>query len=72
MINVALSGSDMILAYAEIEKEWNESEFISFQTSGSTGTPKVKTFTNTKTILSFLTKTNENFHPQTLMLMGKH
>lgn len=45
MIKVALSGSDMILAYAEIEKEWNESEFISFQTSGSTGTPKVIIFT---------------------------
>ena len=45
MINEALSGSDMILAYAEIEKEWNEAEFISFQTSGSTGTPKVITFT---------------------------
>ncbi len=45
MMNLALSGSDMILAYAEIEKDWNESEFISFQTSGSTGTPKVITFT---------------------------
>jgi O-succinylbenzoic acid--CoA ligase len=45
MINHALSGSDMILAYAEIEKEWNDSDFISFQTSGSTGIPKVITFT---------------------------
>ena len=50
MINRALSGSDMILAYAEIEKEWNESEFISFQTSGSTGTPKVITFTKEQVI----------------------
>ncbi len=45
MISLGHSGSEMILAYAEIEKEWNESEFISFQTSGSTGTPKVITFT---------------------------
>lgn len=45
MISLAHSGSEMILAYAEIEKEWNESEFISFQTSGSTGTPKVIIFT---------------------------
>jgi O-succinylbenzoic acid--CoA ligase len=52
MINLALSGSDMILAYAEIEKEWNESEFISFQTSGSTGTPKVITFTKEQVIRS--------------------
>lgn len=52
MINVALSGSDMILDYAEIEKEWNESEFISFQTSGSTGTPKVITFTKEQVIRS--------------------
>ena len=42
----------MILAYAEIEKEWNESEFISFQTSGSTGTPKVITFTKEQVIRS--------------------
>ena len=52
MINFALSGGDMILAYAEIEKEWNESEFISFQTSGSTGTPKVITFTKEQVIRS--------------------
>ena len=52
MINLALSGSDMILAYAEIEKEWNESEFISFQTSGSTGIPKVITFTKEQVIRS--------------------
>ena len=52
MINAALSGRDMILAYAEIEKEWNESEFISFQTSGSTGTPKVITFTKEQVIRS--------------------
>lgn len=52
MINRALSGSDMILAYAEIEKEWDESEFISFQTSGSTGTPKVITFTKEQVIRS--------------------
>ncbi len=52
MINLALSGSDMILAYAEIEKEWNESEFISFQTSGSTGTPKVITFTKEQVVRS--------------------
>jgi O-succinylbenzoic acid--CoA ligase len=52
MINLALSGSDMILAYAEIEKEWNESEFISFQTSGSTGTPKVIAFTKEQVTLS--------------------
>jgi O-succinylbenzoic acid--CoA ligase len=52
MINLALSGNDMILAYAEIEKEWNESEFISFQTSGSTGTPKVVTFTKEQVIRS--------------------
>ena len=52
MINHVLSGSDMILAYAEIEKEWNESEFISFQTSGSTGTPKVITFTKEQVIRS--------------------
>jgi O-succinylbenzoic acid--CoA ligase len=52
MINLAHSGSDMILAYAEIEKEWNESEFISFQTSGSTGTPKVIAFTKEQVILS--------------------
>lgn len=52
MINLALSGSDMILAHAEIEKEWNESEFISFQTSGSTGTPKVITFTKEQVIRS--------------------
>ena len=52
MINLALSGSDMILAYAEIEKEWNESEFIAFQTSGSTGTPKVITFTKEQVIRS--------------------
>lgn len=52
MINRALSGSDMISAYAEIEKEWNESEFISFQTSGSTGTPKVITFTKEQVIRS--------------------
>jgi O-succinylbenzoic acid--CoA ligase len=52
MINLALSGSDMILAYAEIEKEWNESEFISFQTSGSTGTPKVIAFTKEQVIRS--------------------
>jgi len=52
MINLALSGSDMILAYAEIEKEWNESEFISFQTSGSTGTPKLITFTKEQVIRS--------------------
>lgn len=52
MINLALSGSDMILAYAEIEKEWNESELISFQTSGSTGTPKVITFTKEQVIRS--------------------
>ena len=42
----------MILAYAEIEKEWNESELISFQTSGSTGTPKVITFTREQVIRS--------------------
>lgn len=42
----------MILAYAEIEKEWNESEFISFQTSGSTGTPKVIAFTKEQVIRS--------------------
>jgi len=52
MINRALSGSDMILAYAKIEKEWNESEFISFQTSGSTGTPKVIAFTKEQVIRS--------------------
>ncbi len=52
MINEALSGSDVILAYAEIEREWNESEFISFQTSGSTGTPKVITFTKEQVIRS--------------------
>jgi O-succinylbenzoic acid--CoA ligase len=52
MINLALSGSDMISAYAEIEKEWNESEFISFQTSGSTGTPKVIAFTKEQVIRS--------------------
>ncbi len=52
MINLALSGSDMILAYAEIEKEWNESELISFQTSGSTGTPKVITFKKEQVIRS--------------------
>ena len=52
MINLALSGSDMILAYAEIEKEWDEAEFISFQTSGSTGTPKVITFTKEQVIRS--------------------
>lgn len=52
MINVALSGREMVLAYAEIEKEWNESEFISFQTSGSTGTPKVITFTKEQVIRS--------------------
>lgn len=52
MINQALSGSDMILAFAEIEKEWNESEFISFQTSGSTGTPKVITFTKDQVVRS--------------------
>lgn len=42
----------MISAYAELEKEWNESEFISFQTSGSTGTPKVITFTKEQVIRS--------------------
>ena len=42
----------MILAYAEIEKEWNEAEFISFQTSGSTGTPKIITFTKEQVIRS--------------------
>ena len=52
MINLALSGSDMILAYAEIEKEWNDSDFISFQTSGSTGIPKVITFTKEQVIRS--------------------
>jgi len=52
MINEALSGSDMISAYAEIEKEWDEAEFISFQTSGSTGTPKVVTFTKEQVIRS--------------------
>ena len=52
MINLALSGNDMILAYAEIEKEWNESELISFQTSGSTGTPKVITFKKEQVIRS--------------------
>ena len=52
MINRALSGTDMISAYAEIEKEWNESEFISFQTSGSTGTPKVIAFTKEQVIRS--------------------
>ena len=52
MINEALSGSDMILAYAEIEREWNESEFISFQTSGSTGAPKEITFTKEQVKLS--------------------
>ena len=52
MINEALSGSDMILAYAEIEREWNESEFISFQTSGSTGSPKVITFKKEQVIRS--------------------
>jgi O-succinylbenzoic acid--CoA ligase len=52
MINLALSGNDMILAYAEIEKEWNEAEFISFQTSGSTGNPKVITFTREQVIRS--------------------
>jgi O-succinylbenzoic acid--CoA ligase len=52
MINEALSGSDMILAYAEIEREWNESEFISFQTSGSTGAPKEITFTKEQIRLS--------------------
>jgi O-succinylbenzoic acid--CoA ligase len=52
MMNLSLSVSDMILAYAEIEKEWNESDFISFQTSGSTGTPKVITFTKEQVIRS--------------------
>ena len=52
MMNEVLSGKDMILAYAEIEKEWNESEFISFQTSGSTGTPKTITFTKEQVIRS--------------------
>lgn len=52
MINLALSGSDMILAYAEIENEWNESEFISFQTSGSTGAPKEITFSKEQVKLS--------------------
>jgi O-succinylbenzoic acid--CoA ligase len=52
MISLGHSGTDMILAYAEIEKEWNESEFISFQTSGSTGTPKVITFTKEQVIRS--------------------
>jgi O-succinylbenzoic acid--CoA ligase len=52
MINELLSGKEMILAYAEIEKEWCESEVISFQTSGSTGTPKVITFTKEQVIRS--------------------
>ena len=52
MINEVLSGKDMLLAYTEMEKEWNESEFISFQTSGSTGTPKVITFTKEQVIRS--------------------
>lgn len=52
MINHTLSGNDMILAYAEIEKEWNESEFISFQTSGSTGIPMKITFTKEQVIRS--------------------
>jgi O-succinylbenzoic acid--CoA ligase len=52
MINLALSGSDMILAYAEIEKEWRDSEFIAFQTSGSTGAPKEITFSKEQVIRS--------------------
>jgi len=52
MINELLSGKEMILAYAEIENEWCESEVISFQTSGSTGTPKVITFTKEQVIRS--------------------
>lgn len=52
MIKEALSGSDMISAYAEIEKEWKESEFISFQTSGSTGTPKVILFSKEQVVRS--------------------
>jgi O-succinylbenzoic acid--CoA ligase len=52
MINELLSGNEMILAYAEIEKEWRESEVISFQTSGSTGTPKVITFKKEQVIRS--------------------
>jgi O-succinylbenzoic acid--CoA ligase len=45
MINKFLSGIDMQEAYAAIEKEWYNSETISFQTSGSTGVPKTITFT---------------------------
>lgn len=52
MINHTLSGNDMILAYAEIEKEWNESELISFQTSGSTGIPVKITFTKEQVMRS--------------------
>ena len=52
MINLTLSGKDVILAYAEIEREWKESAFISFQTSGSTGIPKVITFTKEQVIRS--------------------
>lgn len=52
MINHTLSGNKMILAYAEIEREWNESEFISFQTSGSTGTPKVILFSKEQVVRS--------------------
>jgi O-succinylbenzoic acid--CoA ligase len=44
MINKFLSGIDMQEAYAAIEKEWYNSETISFQTSGSTGSPKTITF----------------------------
>ena len=42
----------MILAYAEIEKEWRDSEFIAFQTSGSTGAPKEITFSKEQVIRS--------------------
>ena len=52
MINEALSGSEMLSAYADIENEWRDSEFISFQTSGSTGIPKEITFTKEQVIRS--------------------
>ncbi len=52
MINETQSGRDMISAYAEIEKEWQSSDFISFQTSGSTGTPKEIKFSKDQVIRS--------------------
>jgi len=52
MINEALSGSEMLSAYADIENEWRDSEFISFQTSGSTGIPKEITFPKEQVIRS--------------------